>query len=102
MSDKYLVWSSEHRCWWRADRAGYTRKVELAGRYDRSDAISISRGRGWPATGIPDEVPVLEKDAIECFAAAGPLSYRDDPRPAKQIIEEDNWPDRSAAQGEQE
>lgn len=67
MSDLYLVWSNEHHCWWRPASAGYTQKVEHAGRYSREEAIQISRGRGWPATGIPDEVPVREVDAIECF-----------------------------------
>lgn len=67
MSDWYLVWSNEHHAWWNPDRKGYTTKVKLAGRYSRDEAIKISRGRGWPATGIPDEVPVREVDAIECF-----------------------------------
>lgn len=68
MSDWYLVWSNEHRCWWRPGSRGYTQKIESAGRFDRDEAIKISRGRGWPAKGIPDEVPVLERDALECFA----------------------------------
>lgn len=67
MSDLYLVWSNEHRCWWSPNRQGYTHKVEEAGRYDRAEAIKISRGRGWPSTRIPDEVPVREVDAIECL-----------------------------------
>lgn len=71
MSEWYLVWSNEHRCWWRPSRQGYTQKVASAGRYTREEAIEISRGRGWPSTGIPDEVPVLERDAIECFAVVG-------------------------------
>ena len=69
MSDKYLIWSNEHRCWWNPNRSGYTREVDRAGRYDRTEAIAISRGRGWPSVGVPDEVPILERDAIECFDA---------------------------------
>ena len=68
MSNLYLVWSNEHRAWWRPNSQGYTTKIEAAGRYDRDEAIAISRGRGWPATGIPDEVPVREVDAVECFS----------------------------------
>ena len=64
----YLVWSNQHRAWWRSNSCGYTRNVESAGRYSRDEAIQISRGRGWPATGIPDEIPVPEQDAMDCFA----------------------------------
>jgi hypothetical protein len=67
-AEMYLVWSNEHRCWWNPNSSGYTRQVARAGRYSRAEAIEISRGRGWPSTGIPDEVPVLERDAMECFA----------------------------------
>lgn len=67
----YLVWSNEHRAWWRANSCGYTKQVSDAGRYSREQAIEISRGRGWPTKGIPDEVPVSERDAIECFAVVG-------------------------------
>lgn len=76
MSDWYLVWSNEHHCWWRPDSQGYTNKVAGAGRYSREEAIEISRGRGWPATGIPNEVPVREIDALECF---GPVSSPKEP-----------------------
>jgi hypothetical protein len=76
MSDLYLVWSNEHHAWWRSNSQGYTTKVQVAGRYDRAEAIAISRGRGWPATGIPDEVPVREIDAMECFAVSS--AYRKD------------------------
>ncbi len=71
MTDLYLVWSNEHGAWWRPNSCGYTTKVEDAGRYGRKEAIAISRGRGWPATGVPDEVPVLERDAVECFVPVG-------------------------------
>lgn len=67
MSDWYLVWSNEHRAWWRPNSSGYTKQVSDAGRYSREKAISIAHGRGWPTKGIPDEVPVREDDAIECL-----------------------------------
>jgi len=68
MSDEYLIWSNQHRCWWRPNSAGYTSRLDTAGRYSRKEAISIARGRGWPDKGIPDEIAVREQDALDCFA----------------------------------
>lgn len=64
----YLIWSNEHNAWWRPDGKGYTRVIENAGRYSREDAMKISRGlnfEGWNYSRIPDELPILEADAIE-------------------------------------
>lgn len=68
---KYLVWSNEHRAWWGADRRGYTRVIERAGRYDRDEAFSIARTRdgGWPREENPYEIAILEADAVEQYAA---------------------------------
>lgn len=41
METKYLIWSEEHGAWWRERRNGYTRSIERAGRYDKSDAEQI-------------------------------------------------------------
>ena len=62
----YLIWSNEHRLWWRPESAGYTRKLAEAGRYTKAEALEICRqGRdGWQDP--PDEVPVREEDAIFC------------------------------------
>jgi hypothetical protein len=68
MSELYLVWSNQHSAWWRPNSCGYTKQISDAGLYSRDEAIEISRGRGWPAKGVPDEVPVSERDAIECFS----------------------------------
>lgn len=73
MSDQYLVWSNEHRAWWRPNSAGYTRFVESAGRYSRAEAIDIARGarNGWPkGGGIPCEIAVSETDVIETMQPA--------------------------------
>lgn len=66
--DKYLVWSNEHRAWWRADQCGYTVFVNAAGVYTREEAIQICVGahNGWQSECAPYEVPVRLSDAIEC------------------------------------
>lgn len=65
MSGLYLVWSNQHRAWWRPNSAGYTKSVVAAGVYSRGEALSISHdGRdGWTGdTGVPDELPVCIDD----------------------------------------
>ena len=37
----FLIWSNEHRAWWRPAERGYTDAIEEAGRYPRSQAESI-------------------------------------------------------------
>lgn len=68
----YLVWSNEHAAWWGPDRCGYTRRIERAGRYERSEALSIAgtRDGGWRVSkGNPDEIAIPEQDAIDQYAA---------------------------------
>lgn len=63
MEDEYLVWSNEHRAWWRPKAAGYTVHMAAAGRYTRDEAIghSLSRDDGT----IPPEIPVRLADLAE-------------------------------------
>lgn len=63
MSEEYLVWSNEHRAWWRPSAAGYTVHMEAAGRYTRDDAIghSLARDDGK----VPPEIPVRLADLVE-------------------------------------
>ncbi len=63
----YLVWSNEHRAWWRPGHCGYTNRIEAAGRYSRVDALRICNGANysWDENTNPDELPILEKDALE-------------------------------------
>jgi hypothetical protein len=70
--NRYLVWSNEHRAWWKPAHHGYTRRVEDAGRYDRAEAMSIAsrRGGGWPIEENPFEIAILEADAVEQAAAS--------------------------------
>lgn len=65
----YLIWSNEHRAWWRAKSSGYTMHLEAAGHYTREEALAICNGRdGWCAHVTPDEIPVLASDVAECSA----------------------------------
>jgi hypothetical protein len=38
---KYLIWSNEHRAWWKASRHGYTTRTDLAGRFSFEEATEI-------------------------------------------------------------
>lgn len=68
--EPYLVWSNEHRAWWRPNSAGYTTHVSAAGRYSRDEAIGIAKGArdgwSWRDSHIPDEIAVREADVLAC------------------------------------
>lgn len=73
MDEQYLVWSNEHRAWWRPARCGYVRDVRGAGRYTRAEAIEISgtARSGWTdPSRLPDELAINIQDLPpEVFAA---------------------------------
>lgn len=64
--DVYLIWSNEHRGWWRPQRRGYTRDLAEAGRYDRDTALRICHGAILTAKdiGIISELPVRLDDVM--------------------------------------
>lgn len=70
MTDRehYLVWSNEHKAWWRAGHAGYTYHLSQAGRYTRAEALSICShaipGTAGRLYALP-ELPVRLSDAFE-------------------------------------
>lgn len=68
-TDEYLIWSNEHRLWWRANSQGYTRAVNNAGRYSRGEALKICSAarNGWRADEPPPEIPVRLTDAQFCL-----------------------------------
>lgn len=65
--DNYLIWSNEHRAWWGWNHRGYTNRIAKAGRYSRVDALRICNGANysWDENTNPDDLPILEKDALE-------------------------------------
>ncbi len=64
----YLIWSNEHKAWWRENSAGYTVHLEDAGRYSRGEAITICQSAhdGWRKEKAPPEMPIPEADALQC------------------------------------
>jgi hypothetical protein len=68
MSDNYLIWSNEHRAWWRPNKCGYTVHLAVAGRYSHDEALRICRNArdGWMPGEPPPEIPVREDDATHC------------------------------------
>jgi hypothetical protein len=40
----YVIWSNEHRAWWRPNSQGYSKSIEHAGVYSRDDAMGIVEG----------------------------------------------------------
>ena len=82
MDEQYLIWSNEHRAWWRPDRCGYTRDVRTAGRYSRQEAIETSGTArcGWvDPRRLPDEIAVKIQDLPpQVFAAMQSHSLQDD------------------------
>jgi hypothetical protein len=41
---KYLIWSEEHKAWWKAEKFGYTRSLREAGRYELEEGLKIVEG----------------------------------------------------------
>lgn len=66
--ENYLIWSNEHRAWWREDSNGYTVHLDAAGRYTRAEALSIASAArsGWQEGRPPPEIAVREADALFC------------------------------------
>jgi hypothetical protein len=62
----YLIWSNEHRRWWRPGEMGYTTVTHLAGRYTKegADRICEKANEHLPAGATPNEVAVLAPDAV--------------------------------------
>lgn len=62
--DSYLIWSNEHRAWWRPNSSGYTVFIESAGRYSRDEAVKKSRARDQHRGEPLPELPIREADLM--------------------------------------
>ena len=68
-TELYLIWSNEHRAWWRPNSRGYTAHLEKAGRYSRNDALALCRTRDQvPGEPMP-ELPIRESDLLRVVTA---------------------------------
>lgn len=58
IKNNWLIWSNEHRGWWRFCKAGYTNDIEEAGRYtfDEADGICIDANNFLKDGEIPNEI----------------------------------------------
>jgi hypothetical protein len=67
MSDEYLIWSNEHRGWWKAGECGYGAGLLDAGHYSRERALQICRTAVPTAAhiGMISEIPVRVSDMQE-------------------------------------
>ena len=64
-SAKWLVWSNEHRAYWRPNMAGYTTFAKAAGRYTEAQAIEICRdARSHGDDGTPPPETMIHEDCI--------------------------------------
>lgn len=75
MTDEaYLIWSNEHRGWWRPNSMGYTTGLRNAGHYTRDNALRICREAIYTAghIGMISEIPVRLAD-VEEFLANRPV-----------------------------
>lgn len=94
---QYLIWSNEHRSWWRADHSGYTQLIEEAGRYPRADAEAIVANatvdgaltvrRTNPVTGM--EYASLSEYMILAPERAEPAAPPTDDVPPRPLSDED-------------
>lgn len=65
----WIVWSNEHRAFWRPKRCGYTTNIELAGRYTKTEADTICNGANYRSSSdlakyIPPEICMPAPEAI--------------------------------------
>jgi len=65
--DLYLIWSNEHRGWWKPGGYGYASGLAYAGRYSRDNALRICRDAIPQAghVGLISEIPVRLADVEE-------------------------------------
>lgn len=60
----YVIWSNEHRAWWKPGEFGYSTDFAEAGLYDRQIALALCIGRRRMKDGVPDEIALPYRDAV--------------------------------------
>lgn len=58
----YLIWSNEHRQWWRPNSMGYTSNISEAGLYSQGAMREIIKGATLDWHQAPNELPVRAID----------------------------------------
>jgi hypothetical protein len=56
----WLIWSVEHRAWWKSNSYGYTESREEAGRYDYDTACQIVKDSNYYSKDEPYDTMVPE------------------------------------------
>ena len=73
---KYLIWSNEHRGWWKQNRHGYTTRTDKAGQFSFEQAKQICENANRydqpiskrPSTGLNEvmvEAPSRDQIALD-------------------------------------
>lgn len=85
----WIIWSNEHRAFWRPNRCGYTTAIEAAGRYSKAEAEAICRDACPRANstinvGTPPEIcmPAPEATLVEDVP----------PQPRRKPQDKASWP----------
>ncbi|NOU05324.1 MAG: hypothetical protein HOO99_03995 [Hyphomicrobiaceae bacterium] len=58
----FLIWSNEHRAWWKPGRCGYTADIAQAGLYTAEAANAICEDATMNWHQAPNEIPVRVAD----------------------------------------
>ncbi len=82
----YLIWSLEHKSWWRENRKGYTENRSEAGQYEFDEAIDIVLEANIQENNIPNEAIVPIEVCAECLGTGVVATmenvYQDEPHQA--------------------
>lgn len=73
----YIIWSEEHRGWWRAGHRGYTEKREEAGHYEFEEAQHIVIRANINERDVPNEAIVPIEVCADCHET-GEVSMDED------------------------
>ncbi len=88
----YIIWSEEHRGWWRSNHRGYTQKREEAGQYDFEEAEAIVLSANIQENDVPNEAIVPIKVCASCFGTGevvkGERVYANEPHIADIGVEQ--------------